>query len=1404
MSFQDRTRLWAVALGVDGDTPPNDLQPPLVDGIHLRWAFPTEVGFPWHGYYLFRRLTEGRTKHRCLKDFVSSPPDTPLPDFSTPIGSVGSDTPLTYTNQFPPPFRFEFDLANRNRLWFDLPPGEPALRATVKIGFHRDAERCVTFDPDSAGFEPNPLLVDGTSFETQDASGQFEQQNQIVPSPGGTGLDTSHQLTVTLPCPATDVRLRTINHAGPGKISALNLSGVKVDEGVLAPGITTSTLTGDAITAVVLFSPDSETTLIEVCFDCSSPSDSRGDDRDTATVGQQTVELTARLEGIPMATATATGSPGDVVTVELAADAMDRVEMTSAAASLIDICFDFARAILTNSPWEKLDDFPYPLCLPVAHADYPCASAPATEPAAQTVATDRIRYGTAAAWTSQPFAELHERLEHLVDGGPAAGPMADRATTESGDPAPPPGVTGSFVQQLQKPLELVLLGAIHPPIAQMVGLYWADQTAVVGQQYDYLLLADHDDRFGGDPDTALTVLPTLDFSDVDGFLLVNKVRQPAPPLAPPDRLTAFSLPGSTRRNSAGDLVDATNNAGLRWSQKVPDELASPTDPVLYHLWRSGPESDEPTPPPPASAHTPITEKRPLTAYTLSAEELGLAVGESPPQRSSEWPTEPMHYIDTALAEGWYSYQASAIDLFGRHSANSDHAQWRQWDPVPIPEPWYYRQPPGDQVVHPALIRLLDKNPPPAPVALEAWLLDPADPTVFNDATYQAWRGAQPDSEQDALVGLRISWEWTALQAAQAPDTAEFRIYWQPTRINAIAGAVTDVTAPDALTSIVATNIPNTAPADAYAGLWLRADGTQFKILSSEAGSPLRVTVGNAGAAKDQRPRIFRSAAVSFPPSHALALDYSDQSTWDERIVVVDFDDHVTIDGDNRRYEILLPFGDDPVRRSYDLGPDTADPIRYGALGVSAADGRTHTADPRGEGRVGNEGPVAGPAPVVQVLRTRPDAPPPPADGEENYASPADYHHTSYYTFTWAPAPNLSTHIFRALDDTIFKTDRSQRPRSALGPDAPVFPADDPRFDLAKRTQVATELNTLNSFTPATQGNEMLAAYRELSNDGKRVLAGLPGNERAFAQLTTEPLAPDEPDNDAPGGLKWRRIGPDADPGSLAPADRAYVDMLDGRATNRYFYRSAYLDAAGNVGPLSPASAPVRLPEITPLPAPRMTKVVGGDRQITVRWTAHAQATGLRLYHTTDPTAVDDLRLFTEPPIELPADAQQFVHTDRPGQVTTYYRIVALSEAQLAPGTAAIEVASRPSGSAAGRAFDLSPPEPASWVASSWVSVDGGGAELSFDPSNPALTSAISLEWSSPSLDAEALVQRLRPGSLVWENVISWTADVTTHLDANLEAIDPTELNRYRIRLRRPNGQTSLSVAVDVPAVVEVP
>src|SRR5690606_21158282 len=200
-----------------------------------------------------------------------------------------------------------------------------------------------------------------------------------------------------------------------------------------------------------------------------------------------------------------TGRPGDVRSVVLTADAIDRIDIGPGEAALIDLCVTSVRAGARTGGWDRLEGFEYPLCLPVAHGDYPCPSAPGSHAGAEALALGRVTYGAPAAWSGASFDSVHERLERLVDGGPppAGESMYDRSEPVAGSPPPPPEVGGAITQQRQRPLELLLLGSLHPAVAQMLGLYWWDKTAVPGVSYDYLLVADHDGSLGGDAETEI-------------------------------------------------------------------------------------------------------------------------------------------------------------------------------------------------------------------------------------------------------------------------------------------------------------------------------------------------------------------------------------------------------------------------------------------------------------------------------------------------------------------------------------------------------------------------------------------------------------------------------------------------------------------------------------------------------------------------------------------------------------------------------------------------------------------------------------------------------------------------------------------------------------------------------------
>jgi hypothetical protein len=457
-------------------------------------------------------------------------------------------------------------------------------------------------------------------------------------------------------------------------------------------------------------------------------------------------------------------------------------------------------------------------------------------------------------------------------------------------------------------------------------------------------------------------------------------------------------------------------------------------------------------------------------------------------------------------------------------------------------------------------------------------------------------------------------------------------------------------------------------------------------------------------------------------------------------------------------------------------------MAYALVGVTAADDRTHAPDHRGDpDRFGNEGGVGGPATVFRVRRERPPAPEVPPDDERRFASPADYHARSYFTYRWLPADELRTHVFRALDDAVFAADLAQRPRPALSPaDASAFPPEDvdPRWDGAKRAQVAAELNELNALDPGNRP-AAAAAYRSLSNDALRVLAGLPGAEAAFTQITIQPLDPAQPDPSAPDGLRWRHVGPDVASGALGPGELAYVDTLDGRAKNRWFYRSGHVDGVHNVGPLGLATPPVWLPDVVPPRTPTVTRLRAGDRRITVEWASNREPdlAEYRVYRTDDDGASRDVRLMDLVHVEIVAAgvpegrpaSVTWIDEPVPGLVNWRYRVVAVDVA----GNVSV-----PSALRTARAFDDTPPVvPAATGA--WV------------PANGSVRAQI--EWDATH---EVLVQRRPLAGGTWIDLTSWRPPGQHTIR------DPFSLpslgGQYRLWARKYTGALAKGAPITLP------
>jgi hypothetical protein len=1310
--------LVMVALGSLDDKPPNNMQQTLLDGIHLRWAFKPERGFPWYGYYLFRRISEaGETVENSvislqddLDQFSTGPYHTNIK--KTIFGELSSDKKLVFTEDFQPDNYREVDLFNREYLRCSLPVSISDLdfAIEVEIGYRSNPGLLTTLNFTNLLQRtlPNPFNSEGLSLKVYDPSGQKSDSARIgrtLITPPGLLIRRSIEIDFDQPRSKIRLSLSRQLRSAPPKIQAFNSEGR-----VVATRIKSSNqrrnqkfyITGTDISKLTITAAQGEVYLHEIFSEKETE-----------------IEVTALSGLTPVAQKKIVGFAGDIKNVtfdSLSGENVTSLSFSSGAAALIDIRYiPISRDALEG--WEAIPEFPYPMCLPVAHPDYQCPNKPITAREAEFFASNRLEpdisggNSEAEIWLGSYFGELHEQLTKLVEGGPppAGEEMADRQSTMP--------VRGSAKWISQYPLDLVLLGSLNPLMAKVVGLYFTDCNAQREIAYDYLIVADHEGVLGGTADSALNWLASLNSIDpeedpnndhIDAYIVQNKKKQQAPPLTVPGEVRSYALPGGMVQTPSGELVDKTNNVGLTWDLGLsPQTELLPSQPIAYHMWRAYLNADEPAAPPSAAGYRPITENNPIFVQQQNLP----SAGKQPPP--SDWPSFPLNAFDLGLADGWYCYQVSGIDIFGRHSANSEPASWYQWHPV-YPEPWYYvlkDGEPGNWEVHPFAIQLQDRIPPPSPVGVEVYALDPEDPLLVKDQPYddwyESWLELLEENPTD-VVGLRVRWRWTQTQMTQAPDTREFRIYFNP--------------------------------------------GTE-------------------------------------PPTP----DHSNPFYWQERFYVVGYDQHVVETTDNdeqpiRQYEIFLPIQGDAFQEWLPLTPSLAEPIVYGHIGISAADDKTYVEDvPKWESghwgnRYGNEGSIGLAVKVFRVWR-QPPLPPdvPPADSESVFATPANYNSESFFTYRWVPSDHLKTHIFRALDDSIFKVDWEQRPRPDLTTaEIPFSAPQDPRWDEEKQQQVVDELNALNGFSKPDDKKEALSYYRGLSNDSLRVLAGLPGNEKAFTQITIQPLDPDD-------GNNANRLAPENQPDFVVdPNLRAYTDTLDGRTSNRYFYRACHVDGAHNRGSLSLSSPPIYLPNVVPPRAPVITKISLGDSEATLFWASNRETdlADYKIFRCSEQENARDIRLMGLP-----------IHIISETQSKPEHRPQTLSwtDTNLVAGTEywyciqAVDIAnnsSRPSEVKKVIAVDRRTPVVQTMQAS-WRLRDSGTSEINPFPSDGVIPvgqiAVIQIQGQASLPGFKCTISRRAGKEMHWTTVANFDSETETIDFVDID-VKPKERASYRLRL----------------------
>jgi hypothetical protein len=930
------------------------------------------------------------------------------------------------------------------------------------------------------------------------------------------------------------------------------------------------------------------------------------------------------------------------------------------------------------------------------------------------------------------------------------------------------------------------------------------------------------------------------------YVLYGLRVEPVERIEPPSGVTGRALPGVTRKKNdcqpllTGGLSDTRYPVGVRWTSPAPpDGTILTRDPLLFHVERKDPDGTSEL----------CTLGRPRMVSRSTADRSPSSLG---------WPDERFFYTDVVPSPVSYRYRVSGIDIFGRQS------EFGPWSRAVAVRPL----------------------PPPAPANLTCKWLDPADPFL---TTSERWW-----LSEDNRPGVLVRFEWLDSQARQSPFVEEFHLVFALGWLNHLLGEVQSVPVRDGNTFTVSVAFSQRLGRDVLAGMRMTCQATPCRILKQTptgdedpfqttlrcvtpfSGVPaisaggivamqlqasVRARVEGVGPLsggtreltlrvsdlRGQPPGGFTGALLSASGRSWPVLEGAVQSagsggaTLRVRIATATDNRAGALVNALAAKSVVLqlpppspPFVDYRVFDNWRLkagpipaeGPGTYEVfVRTKERGEAA--GRTSVAtrqhriivakqlrgdEPLAYGQAaaasraqGVTGAVSSAATFVRVSRDRPapSAPQAPADDlKPVYASLPDYHGHSSYAFRWAAASGMRYAVHRALGETLFNVDQRVGPlRSKLRSDWDWFLGQFPNLDGTLRDTAFAKF-----IVRATEPE-----YPALSNRLLQVLASFPDVEEAFVRLNGTPIESNDP---AYADRATETAGPDEPAYPPQASALLYVDgSLPARGESRYFYRVRAVDALGNVAPMSASTPPIRLRPARPQ-TPVITRVTGGDGEVAVAWVV-SRDPNIRQYRLYRATSADGVQKLAAADAYASArgtatavSADEWIHvetvdadpstrpteiqctdTDRPARVDQWYTVVAVRDAaMLSQGT----LCSVPSPAIAGRAYDLSVPAAPRWQRSEWVKVDANGVEHAYAVA-PA-TAAVCLEWSGVEASDDVIVERSTPGQLIWAAVAGWQAGLLACRDP---AVDASTSYRYRIRVRRVNGNGILGPTADV-------
>ncbi|WP_426120745.1 hypothetical protein [Kocuria sp. LHG3120] len=245
----------------------------------------------------------------------------------------------------------------------------------------------------------------------------------------------------------------------------------------------------------------------------------------------------------------------------------------------------------------------------------------------------------------------------------------------------------------------------------------------------------------------------------------------------------------------------------------------------------------------------------------------------------------------------------------------------------------------------------------------------------------------------------------------------------------------------------------------------------------------------------------------------------------------------------------------------------------------------------------------------------------------------------------------------------------------------------------------------------------------------------------------------------------------------------YRDVLPGTGRNSFFYRVRAVDAAQQRSEWSPVSAPMRLVDTTPPAIPIVTRTVGGERRATLSW-SHNPDAGVEQYLVHRARNQADLAA----PFGLPVIADIRVRSgvevtwvDEPLEGTLrderyFYRVTAVKRVRhgIAPDDV-YKITSLPSQTIGVTVLDTSIPAPVDWLSAAWV--------------QPAQGSPfVRLQWDSS--EAVFTIERNNRQITTWERIdVPVNPSAGSFLALDYTA-NPTLVYGYRVRAWNRYGRQS--------------